>query len=61
MKKLFLSLTFMGLLSFATPAKAETYIGCGTWIIWCNGHPAYYAIACTYEEIQIWQSLLCNQ
>lgn len=60
MKKLFLSIAFMGLLSFATPVKAETYIGCDTWTIWCNGHPAYFAIACTVEEIHVWRGLLCD-
>lgn len=50
----------MGLLSFATPVKAETYIGCDTWTIWCNGHPAYFAIACTVEEIHVWRGLLCD-
>ncbi len=60
MKKLFLSFAFLCLVSFATPAKASSYPNCGTWIIWCNGVPSYYAVACTLAEVHMWQSLLCE-
>jgi hypothetical protein len=60
MKKLLLCLAFTGLLSFASSAEQQGhFVGCGTWIIWCDNHPAYYAIACTVEELNTWRSILC--
>jgi len=61
MKKLFIGLAFLGLLMLANPTtvKAENQ-ECSTVTIHCTNGFSFYAIVCTYKDLQTWWCIYCN-
>lgn len=64
MKKLFLGLAFIGVLSFAFPAKAVPAIPevqpCRWYTMTCSNGTSYYVIACSQADKDFWAAYYCG-
>lgn len=65
MKKIILSLAFIGLFSFMTPMIATPLppgTGCTTYILTCPDPPytQHYVVCCDGEDWETWVALLCG-
>jgi len=62
MKKLILSLAFIGLFSFMTPMEAAPPSNdCTTKILVCSDGTEHYVVVCDIYDVIAWIELLCGE